>query len=129
VFTTRYFQTGTVQIFSKPTQVTRRRASGRHGAREGISRHAARFFYRCTKHSSYVPADAGFQCDTAAVPGDTIKETDCVIVRGAYNKSANVLCQFLSPGETELQFGPFRVLHLNGQGPIVHNRKHVKISR
>jgi hypothetical protein len=30
--------------------------------------------------------DAGFHCDTAAVPGDKIKETDCVIVTGAYNK-------------------------------------------
>lgn len=74
--------------------MTRRRASGRHGAGEGVSQHAARFFYRCTEHSSYVPADAGFQCDTAAVPGDTIKETDCIIVRGAYNKHGKCAVSF-----------------------------------
>ena len=34
----------------------------------------------------HVPADAGFHCDTAVVPGDTIKEMDCVIVTEAYNK-------------------------------------------
>jgi hypothetical protein len=42
--------------------------------------------YWAPKLRGHVPADAGFHWDTAVVPGDTIKEMYCVIVRGAYNK-------------------------------------------
>ena len=47
------FKLGLYKIFSKLTQVSRRRTNGRNGAAKGVSQHAARFFYLCTEHRCY----------------------------------------------------------------------------